>query len=228
MKFGTAVLLVALTAAACTPASDKASASELEQSPPNAIQVRQASPDDPTSKTASQSTTNKHLSATRGFVEYASQRIAGTALTCTVGASTDEDGMNQRPAVKLVGRSDQTSWTTTLQVPSDYYQGRATHCASLGKSLLVLLQLDTQPAQSLSQTQLQVAKLALKDGAILQTAAIDVPGVTNPYSAWVPDVSSDFLIEAGKLVVSGRFFILDDETHHQRSFKATLDPNALN
>jgi hypothetical protein len=135
--------------------------------------------------------------------------------------------MNQRPVVKLLGSSGQVSWTTILQVPSDYYQGRATHCLSLEESLFVLLQLDTQPARTLSQTQLQVAKLALDDGAIEQTAAVDVPGVAKPYSAWVPDAASDFSIEAGKLVISGRFFIVDDETH-QRTFRATLDPTGLN
>ena len=163
---------------------------------------------------------------TSGFVAYASQGITGTSLTCVVGALTDEDGMNQRPVVKLVGDADKTSWTTKLRVPTEYYQGRATHCTSFGQTLFVLLQFDTQPAQTLAQTQLQVVKLALNDGAIQQTTAIDVPGVTKPYSAWVPDVPSGFSLQTGKLVVLGRFFIVGDEAH-QRSFRATLDPAGL-
>jgi hypothetical protein len=224
MKLRTAAFLVALSATACTSAPDEPLASDIGSSAPIAIQASQVNPDNAASVPAPQSTSAQQMPA--GFVEYASEKVAGTSLTCVVGASPDEDGMNQRPVVKLASRSAQMLWTTTLQVPVDYYQGRATHCTSSGATLFVLLQFDTQPAQTLSQTHLQVAKLALGDGAIEQTTSIAVPGASEPYSAWVPDASSNFSFEAGKLFISGRFFVIDDEVH-QRSFKTTLDPARL-
>ena len=63
MKLRTAVFLIALTAAACTPAPDKTRASELEQSPPAAIQAKQESPDGAVSKAAPQGTPDKQLLA---------------------------------------------------------------------------------------------------------------------------------------------------------------------
>ena len=64
------------------------------------------------------------------FRPYASVRLGGGA-TCVVGATLDDDGLNQRPRVIM---SDGTVelWVRDLSIPSEYYGGRATHCLRHG------------------------------------------------------------------------------------------------
>lgn len=163
---------------------------------------------------------------TNDFLEYSKQNIAGTALKCIVGATTDEDGMDQKPVVRLADADGKLLWTKAFAVPNDYYQGRATHCLSSGNSLFALLQFDTQPARTLSQTQVRVARLRLDDGALQKFGEMDIPGVSAAYSAWVSGATSDFSLDAGKLIIIGKYFVLGDEDN-QRAFRVVVDPDSL-
>ena len=64
------------------------------------------------------------------FRPYASVRLGGGA-TCVVGATSDDDGMNQRPYV-ITSDGAVELWSRDLSIPSEYYGGRATHCLRHG------------------------------------------------------------------------------------------------
>lgn len=158
----------------------------------------------------------------QGFSSYASESI-GDNQRCIAGAATDEDGMNQRPVAYLAHASDKPIWVRVLDLPSDTYQSRATHCLRQGDALYVLLQSDTQPEQSLSQTLLRVVKLNLADGAVQAGADVVVPGAKGAYSALVDEGAKNLRWDNG-VVVSGHSFQLD--APDQRSdFTVTLKPD---
>lgn len=144
----------------------------------------------------------------RGFSSYASEST-GDNRRCVAGAASDEDGMNQRPVVYLAQASGKPIWVHTLALPADTYQSRATHCLRQGDALYVLLQSDTQPAQTLSQTRLRVVKLDLAAGAMQAGADVVVADAQGAYSAQVDEGADRLRWENGGVVVSGRYFPLD-------------------
>ncbi len=136
------------------------------------------------------------------FTSYATQSI-GPNVLCHVGAVTGDDGMNQKPVAYARNiKNQQILWMAKLDVPVNTFQSRATHCTSVGDSAFVLLQSDTQPEQTLSQTLLRVVKLNMKTGAVTLQKNLDVP---KAYSAWVDEGADHFQWQAGALVVSGTY-----------------------
>ncbi|SDY19920.1 hypothetical protein SAMN04487939_101198 [Lysobacter sp. yr284] len=204
------------------PASPMAQADGAAGSEPAAPAASTPAPPAPTA-TAPASTAPMSTEIPQGFSSYASESI-GDNKQCVAGTATDEDGMNQRPVAYLAQASGKPIWTRVLDLPSDTYQSRATHCLRQGDALYVLLQSDTQPEQSLSQTLLRVVKLNLADGAVQAGADVVVPGAKGAYSARVDEGGKHLRWDNGNLVVSGQYFQLD--APDQRSdFTATLKPD---
>ncbi len=134
------------------------------------------------------------------FSEYASESLSN-GQRCVVGATTDEDGMNQRPVAYVTdAKSEQPVWVDKLSLPPNTFQSRATHCTSSGHSLFVLLQSDTQPEQTLSQTLLRVVKVDLATGTVRMQQETPVSGA---FSTWVDVGSSHFQWKDDTLIVSG-------------------------
>lgn len=159
----------------------------------------------------------------QGFSSYASESI-GDNKQCVVGAASDEDGMNQRPVAYLAQASGKPIWVRALDLPSDTYQSRVTHCLRQGDALYVLLQSDTQPEQSLSQTLLRVVKLGIADGAVQAGGDIAVPGAKGAYSAWVEEGASHLRWDNGGVVVAGQYAALD-APEQRNAFTAALKPD---
>lgn len=216
------VLLVVLVATACDGASD------ARQSTQGLQQASDAHPTarDVVERSSQPSPMKLDVGEQALFSKYAAWVLADSRQECVVGAETDEDGMNQKPVAKLIGPRGQELWATALPFPADYYQGRATHCAASGGFMFVLLQLDTQPMQTQSQTHLQIAKLRLADGVAEKIIDIGVPGVSAAYSAWVSSPTSNFFLEAGKLIIVGEYTLFDGEGEH-RHFRAAIDAAAI-
>lgn len=159
-----------------------------------------------------------------GFRSYGTQEI-DQSRSCLVGASTDEDGMHQRPVVALAtGKERAVTWARHLDGLEDAYASRATHCVLGDGALYVLLQSDTQAAQTLSQTVLTVAKLDLQ-GEVLSVGLVDVPGTTDQaYSAYVHEVSGAVSWKAGQLRIEGEYFLMSDP-EQRKPFVLTLAPD---
>lgn len=205
--------------------SDSGSGSERAQSPgsaPASADPASADATPPTSSAPAQAATMS-TEIPQGFSSYASESI-GDNKRCVAGAATDEDGMNQRPVAYLAQASGKPIWTRTLDLPSDTYQSRATHCLRHGDSLYVLLQSDTQPQQSLSQTLLRVIKLDLADGAVQAGGDVAVPGAKGAYSAQVEEGGKNLRWENGGVVVAGQYFSLD-APDQRNPFTAALKPD---
>lgn len=118
-----------------------------------------------------------------------------------VGAKTDEDGMNQRPVAYVTeGKGAQPRWVDQLALPAHTFQSRATHCAWSDSKLFVLLQSDTQPQQTLSQTLLRVVALDPATGEVQAERDIELPGM---FSAWVDEGTSHFRWKDHTLIMSG-------------------------
>ncbi|WP_168356369.1 hypothetical protein [Lysobacter enzymogenes] len=218
------VLSLALSAcerpSADAPASPMAQAGGTADSEPAAPAA--PAPPAPTA-TAPASTAPMSTEIPQGFSSYASESI-GDNKQCVAGTATDEDGMNQRPVAYLAQASGKPIWTRVLDLPSDTYQSRATHCLRQGDALYVLLQSDTQAEQSLSQTLLRVVKLNLADGAVQAAGDVVVPGAKGAYSALAEEGAKHLRWDNGNVVVSGQYFQLD--APDQRSdFTATLKPD---
>ncbi|MEH6420838.1 hypothetical protein [Pseudomonas sp. CGJS7] len=161
----------------------------------------------------------------RGFSSYASESI-GDNKQCVAGASLDDDGMNQRPVAYVAQTSGKPIWAKTLDLPAETYQSRATHCLRQGDTVYVLLQSDTQPQQTLSQTSLKVIKLSLADGAVQGSGDIAVPGAQGAYSAWVEEGAQHMSWQDGGLRIVGQYFALD--APDQRSaFQVALKPELM-
>ncbi|MEO8778321.1 MAG: hypothetical protein ABI389_06575 [Rhodanobacter sp.] len=136
----------------------------------------------------------------KSFSKYASESV-GNGKRCIVGAVTDADGMNERAVVHLDDATDtRPTWVHRLNLPPHTYQSRATHCTYSGHSLYVLLQSDTQPEQTLSQTILSVAKLDPATGTVQIQRNIQVPGAFSAWVDWGPD---HFQGKGDALIVSG-------------------------
>lgn len=159
------------------------------------------------------------------FKPYATQPLAG-GQACVAGAATDEDGLRQRAVVALEqGASRTVSWARNLEGLEALYQSRATHCVLGDDALFVLLQSDTDPSPSISQTLLHVAKLDLQ-GNVLGVSAVNLPEAAGQaYSAYVDDVPADFSWRDGGLVVKGTYFLMSSPDE-RKPFALQVDPNA--
>ena len=153
------------------------------------------------------------------FTAYASESIGNNQI-CVAGRTTDVDGINQKPVVYVAEQaSKRLLWITSLDVPPEMYQSRATHCTRRGESVYVLLQSDTQSEQSLSQTLLRVVKLGATNGTVQIQQDIDVP---TAYSAWVDEGATHFTWHADRLVVEGHDR-LDADHEQQGTFTLRLN-----
>ncbi|WP_426287826.1 hypothetical protein [Luteibacter sp. E-22] len=132
--------------------------------------------------------------------------------TCSVGAGGDEDGLNRHPYVEWKdARKYYQRWLKKLDIPSGFYEGRATHCLRERESIFVLLQLDTHSQRSMSQGVLHLVKLRVADGFVESDTEILVPGVRGTYSAWVEKDLSNLREREGEIVVVGKYRYLDAE-----------------
>lgn len=159
-------------------------------------------------------------SASVKFIPYASFSLDDD-VTCTVGATIDEDGMSQRPRVRLADGGI-ARWTKDIAFPLEYHAGRATHCLVHGGSLYVLVQMDAQSQKSLSQTVLRIVRLKYADGAGDGQRDLEVPGVSGAYSAWVPEDTGAFYRSGDVLVVVGRYRSLNKDD--VQAFAMTVEP----
>jgi hypothetical protein len=141
------------------------------------------------------------------FSEYTTVQLSGNGR-CVAGAATDEDGLNQRPVAYLAGQSQGVQWSTELPLSPGTYQGRATHCIGTDKAIYVLVQSDTQPEQTLSQTLLRVLKLNSRDGEVLASVDVGPEGVSDAWSAWVEEGEERFRLQGDVLVIAGDYFRL--------------------
>ena len=157
------------------------------------------------------------------FSVYASEP-ASNGERCVVGSHTDRDGMNQRPVAYITnGESKKALWVDQLGLPPNTFQSRATHCAWSGSALFVLLQSDTQPEQSLSQTLLRVIKLDSTTGEVQAKRDIQVPGTS---SAWVKEGSSHFQWKNSSLIISGHD-LSSSPPRAQATFTMRMDNNLV-
>lgn len=156
-----------------------------------------------------------------GFSSYASESI-GAGRQCVVGATVDEDGMNQKPVVYVEQINGKPVWSRSLDLPADTQQSRATHCVAEGDALYVLLQSDTQPQQqALSQTLLRVVKLDAGNGAVRGAGDVAVAGAQGAYSAVVGEGAQHLRWIDDRLSVSGQYFLLD-QPDRRSDFRALL------
>ena len=150
---------------------------------------------------------------------YASVAV-GQNETCLVGARTDANGMHERPVVYLMTSGHVFAWHAMLPMSADYYQARVTHCVASGRVLYVLEQLDTDSAQSTSQTLLKLVVLERKSGAVVASRSLDVPGVSAAYTAWVDKGDEHFRLAGDHLVITGQYELMS-ERDDPTSKKAT-------
>jgi len=146
----------------------------------------------------------------KGFHSYLSTPV-GENTRCVAGKVADQDGMHARPYVYLsTSPSGSVQWARFLDMPKDYYEGRATHCLSRGDDLYVLLQLDTQAPRSLSQTLLSIVKVRMSDGAIEGHADVPVPEARAAYTSWVWD-DDGFKRVGEEFEIKGQYRYMDAE-----------------
>lgn len=134
----------------------------------------------------------------------------GDGQHCLVGAQTDDDGMNEKPVIYFEKSPDTVIWHASLPLPPLTYQARATHCVGTSTTLYVLVQGDTQPEQSLSQTLLEVVALNPATGAITATKTIGIPNVDGAHTTWVEDGDEHFLAQSKNLIVTGKYALLSN------------------
>jgi hypothetical protein len=144
------------------------------------------------------------------FHSYLSRSV-GDGRNCVVGKVTDEDGMYARPYVYLAkATGGRVQWARFLDMPKNYYEGRATHCLRSGDDIYVLLQLDTQAPRSLSQTLLSIVKVRMNDGATAGGANVPVPDAHGAYTSWVWD-DDGFKRVGDAFLVTGKYRYMDTE-----------------
>jgi hypothetical protein len=153
------------------------------------------------------------------FTAYASQPVGDNRI-CVAGRTTDADGIHQKPVAYVAEQaSKRVLWIARLDVPTDMYQSRATHCARHGDSLYLLLQSDTQSEQTLSQTLLRVVKLNAASGTMQLQKDVDVPAA---YSVWVDEGANRFAWNGDRLVITGHD-LLDADHARQTTFTLRLN-----
>lgn len=130
-------------------------------------------------------------------------------VQCIVGARLDHNGMNERPVVYLA-RPGGFAWQVQLRIPKTTYQGRATHCIASAEAMFVLVQIDTQSQQELSQTLLQIVALKRETGAVMRSTVVAVPGISASYTAWVDQGREHFRLVDHQLIVTGNYMLTSD------------------
>jgi len=128
--------------------------------------------------------------------------------------------MNQRPRVSVSDGAIEL-WVKDIVISSEYYGGRATHCLRRGSSLYVLVQVDTQSQQSLSQTLLEVVRLNYLSGANEGSNEVRVTEASGAYTAWVAKGMDHFYSTGDAIVISGKYRPLDAE--EEQAFSETVD-----
>jgi hypothetical protein len=154
-----------------------------------------------------------NASIPRGFSLYASEPV-GNGATCHAGAVLDQDGMNQKPFVYVDDPHRKPRWATSIALPNEAYQARITHCTKVGNALYALMQADTQPQQTLSQTLLYAVKLNALTGTVIGSTYIAVPDVNDAYSSWVDKGQENFRATASTLIVLGHYARLAKPDEH--------------
>lgn len=145
---------------------------------------------------------------------YAKPAI-GEGQQCLVGVQTDDDGMNEKPVIYLQKSSTTVIWHASLPLPPHAYQARATHCAGTPTTLYVLVQGDTQPEQSLSQTLLEVVALNRATGTVTASKAIEPPNVTGAHTTWIEPGDEHFSAQGKDLIITGKYALLSDRDNPQ-------------
>lgn len=159
-----------------------------------------------------------------GFSKYAAGP-SGAQEQCVAGAIVDADGLNQKPVVFMAGKTSvDVRWSTILPLPPHAFQARATHCLGTGDAVYVLVQADTQPEQTFSQTLLRAVKVAPGSGEVIAEAEVQPSGVDGAYSAWVEAGGKNFRMQNGKVLISGKYYLLS-RPEDRRNFQAELDAN---
>lgn len=161
-----------------------------------------------------------------GFRQYAATPVLSFG-ECLTGATTDQDGLHQRAFVALsTGRNKVVAWARHLDGLEDAYQARATHCVHGDGALYVLLQADTHPSRTLSQTLLNVAKITAH-GDVQQVAPLHVRDAGGQaYSAHVDASPGAFQWQGGRLLVLGQYFLMQDPAR-RHGFAAQLGPDLM-
>jgi hypothetical protein len=227
MKTFQRIGVLSILAAACACQSHQANDRTSESS----ARMPVTTPRSPRQPAATMSTrpilqawTTRHAAhIPKNFSEYGAHSM-DNGEHCVVGDTTDDDGMNAHAVAYVIdATATQPTWVDTLNLPPDTYQSRATHCTSSGRALFVLLQSDTRPEQTLSQTLLRVVRLDPATGAVQVQRDIQVPGA---FSAWVELGPGHFQWKGGVLTVSGGRRP-ESSPDRQTTFKAHRD-NDLN
>jgi hypothetical protein len=148
----------------------------------------------------------------------------GDEQHCLVGAQTDDDGMNEKPVAYLEKSPATVMWHASLPLPPHTYQARATHCVGTPTTLYVLVQGDTQPEQSLSQTLLEVVALNRATGVVTATKTIGLPNISDAHTAWVEAGYEHFSAQGKDLVITGKFAPLSDRGN-PRDFSLRVPQN---
>ncbi|SEW06405.1 hypothetical protein [Luteibacter sp. 329MFSha] len=131
---------------------------------------------------------------------------------CTVGASTDEDGLNQKPYVFVSDiASRKVVWGRYIPFAREFYEGRATHCLAHDGHLYVLLQVDTDSHQATNQTIVSVVKMRESDGEVIRIVENRLHGVTGAVTEWVSHREGAFRVENDHILVAGSYRKLDSE-----------------
>lgn len=148
-------------------------------------------------------------------VNFYAKSSIGEGQQCLVGVQTDDDGMNEKPVAYLQKSSTTVIWHASLPLPPHTYQARATHCVGTPTTLYVLVQGDTQPEQSLSQTLLEVVALNRATGAVTATKAIEPPNASDAHTAWVEAGDGHFSAQGKDLIVTGKYAPLSNRDNPQ-------------
>lgn len=154
------------------------------------------------------------------FSEYAAAPIS-EGRRCVVGAVTDEDGMEQKPVLYVSDAANAVLWSRALPLPPNTYQSRATHCVGAEDAIYVLLQSDTRPEQTLSQTLLRVVKVDPRSGGLVNSEEVAPPGISDAYSAWVEEGGDKVQLQEAALVITGNYYRLAEPEAHM-PFQASV------
>lgn len=124
---------------------------------------------------------------------------------CVAGAQMDDLG-RQKAVVSRVRRDGTRQWSVAIPHEPDFHQSRATHCACTGDACYVAVATDTQPAQSLSQTLLSVARLDPRTGNVVATRAVNrLPNAGTLHSASIAQGASNFAIRGAAIEIQGQW-----------------------
>ncbi len=221
-RYALAVALALPMLGACNRSETGAAPQAAAASASNAAPQTEVAPPPPAAERAGPETGSLLAGFPAGFNEYAATAFDGDRQ-CVVGAASSADDPAQRPYVAVKRASDgDVLWAQALSGIEGMYQARATHCAYAGGSLHVLLQSDTHSQQTLSQTQLSVARVPAGGGEAV-SRYVEVPGTRDrAYSAWVDPGEGNFAVRDGQLFVRGHYRF-NDEPDAEHDFEVAID-----